>query len=60
MWLGSSLNHFALKSKIYLSALQSAYAELYLTDLLWPDFGPAELKAALEDYAQRERRFGGI
>jgi undecaprenyl diphosphate synthase len=39
---------------------QSAYAELYLTDLLWPDFGPAELKAALDDYAQRERRFGGI
>jgi len=39
---------------------QSAYAELYLTDLLWPDFGPAELKEALEDYAQRERRFGGI
>jgi undecaprenyl diphosphate synthase len=39
---------------------QSAYAELYLTDLLWPDFGPAELTAALEDYAQRERRFGGI
>ena len=39
---------------------QSAYAELYLTDLLWPDFGPAELQAALEDYAQRERRFGGI
>ncbi len=39
---------------------QSAYAELYMTDLLWPDFGPAELQAALEDYAQRERRFGGI
>jgi len=39
---------------------QSAYAELYMTDLLWPDFGPAELKAALEDYTQRERRFGGI
>jgi len=39
---------------------QSAYAELYMTDLLWPDFGPAELKAALEDYAQRERRFGGL
>jgi undecaprenyl diphosphate synthase len=31
-----------------------------MTDLLWPDFGPAELKDALEDYAQRERRFGGI
>jgi len=39
---------------------QSAYAELYMTDLLWPDFGPAELTAALDDYAQRERRFGGI
>ena len=39
---------------------QSAYAELYMTDLLWPDFGPAELKVALEDYTQRERRFGGI
>src|SRR5664279_594541 len=39
---------------------QSAYAELYMTDLLWPDFGPAALQAALEDYTQRERRFGGI
>jgi undecaprenyl diphosphate synthase len=39
---------------------QSAYAEFYLTDCLWPDFGPAELEAALDDYAQRERRFGGI
>jgi undecaprenyl diphosphate synthase len=39
---------------------QSAYAELYMTDLLWPDFGPAALQAALEDYTQRERRFGGL
>ena len=39
---------------------QSAYAELYMTDLLWPDFSPADLRAALEDYTQRERRFGGI
>ena len=39
---------------------QSAYAELYMTDLLWPDFGPAALQVALEDYTQRERRFGGI
>ncbi len=39
---------------------QSAYAELYMTDLLWPDFGPDALKAALEDYTQRERRFGGL
>jgi undecaprenyl diphosphate synthase len=39
---------------------QSAYAELYMTDDLWPDFGPAQLQAALDDFAQRERRFGGI
>jgi undecaprenyl diphosphate synthase len=39
---------------------QSAYAEFYMTDLLWPEFGPGDLRAALEDYAQRERRFGGI
>jgi undecaprenyl diphosphate synthase len=36
----------------------SAYAELVLSDGLWPDFGKAELEAALADYAQRERRFG--
>jgi undecaprenyl diphosphate synthase len=39
---------------------QSAYAELYMTDCLWPDFGPDQLKEAMEDYAQRERRFGGL
>jgi undecaprenyl diphosphate synthase len=39
---------------------QSAYAELYMTDLLWPDFGPDQLREALDDFAQRERRFGGI
>ena len=38
---------------------QSAYAELLFTDTLWPDFGPQELKAAIEDYASRRRRFGG-
>jgi undecaprenyl diphosphate synthase len=37
---------------------QSAYAELVLSDVLWPDFGPAELEAALAEYAGRERRFG--
>jgi len=37
---------------------QSAYAELLLSDALWPDFGKAEFQAALEDYAGRERRFG--
>ena len=37
---------------------QSAYAELYFTDTLWPDFTKEEYKAALEWYAERERRFG--
>jgi undecaprenyl diphosphate synthase len=37
-----------------------AYAELYFTDRLWPDFGEAELNAALADYARRQRRFGKV
>jgi undecaprenyl diphosphate synthase len=37
---------------------QSAYAELVLSDVLWPDFGRADLEQALADYAGRERRFG--
>jgi undecaprenyl diphosphate synthase len=37
---------------------QSAYAELVFTDVLWPDFGPADFGAALLEYAGRERRFG--
>lgn len=39
---------------------QSAYAELYFTDTLWPDFDRHALFAALRDYAGRERRFGGL
>jgi undecaprenyl diphosphate synthase len=35
-----------------------AYAELFFTDTLWPDFGVAELAEAIEDFSQRERRFG--
>jgi len=35
-----------------------AYAELFFTDVLWPDFDEAELHKALEDFAGRERRFG--
>jgi undecaprenyl diphosphate synthase len=35
-----------------------AYAELYFTDVLWPEFSTADLDAALEFFAQRERRFG--
>jgi undecaprenyl diphosphate synthase len=38
---------------------QAAYAELLFVDTLWPDFGAAELRAALADYGARERRFGG-
>ncbi len=37
---------------------QSAYAELYFTDKLWPEFGAADLDAAIADFNQRERRFG--
>ncbi len=37
---------------------QAAYAELHFSDALWPDFGREHLQAALEDYAQRQRRFG--
>jgi len=37
---------------------QAAYAELYTTELLWPDFGPEAFDAALDEYARRARRFG--
>ena len=37
---------------------QAAYAELYFTDTLWPDFDQACLRRAIEDYARRERRYG--
>ena len=37
---------------------QSAYAELYFTDVLWPEFDDKELQKAFEWYAQRTRRFG--
>jgi undecaprenyl diphosphate synthase len=38
---------------------QAAYAELWFTDVLWPDFTPAHLEEALAVFAQRERRYGG-
>ncbi len=38
---------------------QSAYAELYFTDVLWPDFSVSNLREALEEFARRERRYGG-
>ena len=37
---------------------QSAYSELVFDDTLWPDFGEARLRAAVEEYASRRRRFG--
>jgi undecaprenyl diphosphate synthase len=39
---------------------QIAYAELYVTEILWPDFTRRELLAAILDYQRRERRFGGL
>jgi undecaprenyl diphosphate synthase len=39
---------------------ESAYAELCFVDTLWPDFGAAELRAAIADFHRRERRFGGL
>jgi undecaprenyl diphosphate synthase len=38
---------------------QGAYAEMLVSETLWPDFGADDLKSALDDYAARVRRFGG-
>jgi undecaprenyl diphosphate synthase len=38
---------------------QAAYAEMWFTDVLWPDFTPAHLEEALAGFDQRERRYGG-
>jgi undecaprenyl diphosphate synthase len=39
---------------------ECAYAELYFTELMWPDFGADALSAALADFRARERRFGTV
>ena len=39
---------------------ESAYSELYFTDVLWPDFTPADIDAAVAEYNRRDRRYGGI
>lgn len=39
---------------------QCAYAEIYVTDLLWPDFNKDELVKAIEAFSKRDRRFGGV
>ena len=38
---------------------EAAYAELVFQDVLWPDYGEAELRAALDEFKARERRYGG-
>ena len=39
---------------------EAAYAELHFTDRMWPDFGEADLAAAVSDFTARDRRFGGL
>ncbi len=39
---------------------QGAYAEWYFTPIFWPDFGKEELRTAIEEYIQRDRRFGQV
>jgi undecaprenyl diphosphate synthase len=39
---------------------QSAYAEYWFSDVLWPDFTPKHLEQAIEEYNRRNRRFGGV
>jgi undecaprenyl diphosphate synthase len=39
---------------------QSAYAEFYFTDILWPDFGRDEFMSAVREFEGRDRRFGAL
>jgi undecaprenyl diphosphate synthase len=39
---------------------QAAYAEIFVTDTLWPDFRGTHLLEAIEAFQKRERRFGGL
>ena len=39
---------------------QSAYSEYVFMDILWPDFAPADLDRAIEEFSHRNRRFGGV
>jgi len=39
---------------------QIAYSELYFTDVLWPDFRRRDLDKAIDEYKNRNRRFGGL
>ncbi len=39
---------------------ESAYAELYFTDVAWPDFSETDLADAVQAFAARDRRYGGV
>ena len=39
---------------------ECAYAELWFTPVMWPDFGAADLDCSVEEFRQRDRRFGGV
>ncbi|MEO8270881.1 MAG: undecaprenyl diphosphate synthase family protein, partial [Aureliella sp.] len=39
---------------------QISYAEIWVTDTLWPEFGKQHLAEAIQDYAARDRRYGGL
>jgi undecaprenyl diphosphate synthase len=39
---------------------QAAYSEYYATPVYWPDFGPKDLEEAVQSFARRQRRFGGL
>jgi undecaprenyl diphosphate synthase len=39
---------------------QISYAELFVTDVLWPEFGVEHLRAAIEDFTARRRTYGGL
>jgi undecaprenyl diphosphate synthase len=39
---------------------QAAYAELYSTETLWPDFGEGDLREAIGAFSERERKFGSV
>lgn len=39
---------------------QAAYSEIYIDDVLWPDYTSADLDRAIEEYSKRNRRFGGV
>ena len=39
---------------------ESAYAELFFTDVMWPDFSEADLASAVQDFTARDRRYGGL